>query len=739
MKRYGHLPATTLFGGLVVGPVAALAAPPAEAGLAPYLIYFAAGIVLLLLIGAALAFWVYCLLRRGRQATAELDLRRAQLATLVNTIPDLVWLKDPDGVYLACNRRFEQLFGVAEPAIVGRTDYDFVSRELADFFREHDRKAMAAGRPSVNEEWLDFVETGEHLLVETVKTPMWDSNGHLVGVLGVARDITERRQAEIDLRASEERLRMAQASAGLGLWECNLKTGVTSWSPEVEAMYGLSPNSFGGDQASWLARVHAEDRPGLLAAIGRYQHSRQPFEIEFRIVRPDGEVRWLTSRGQVHFNEQGEPASIIGINFDNTEKRQTAEELRRHREQLEELVAERTAQLAQARDVAEQANTAKSAFLANMSHEIRTPMNAIIGLTHILRRRTGDADQCDKLDKIAGSAGHLLAIINDLLDFSKIEAGKLRLEEGPVNVAMLMDNIVSMVGEQAAAKGLRIERAVDTLPCAVLGDAGRLAQAFLNLAGNAVKFTEHGTISLRIGVESVSADAVRLRFSVRDTGIGIAEEVLGKLFTPFQQADQSTARQFGGTGLGLAITRRLARLMDGEAGVDSRVGVGSTFWFSAQLKQAVPGVPAQAPVTADALPVEQLLRREFAGTRLLLVEDDPINQEVAGEMLSYIGLTVDVADDGLAALAKVRAAAEPYAVILMDLQMPHLGGLEATQQLRAQPGFSTPIIAMTANAFGDDQSRCLAAGMVDFVAKPVAPEHLYQTLLVWLRRGRRGG
>jgi PAS domain S-box-containing protein len=704
---------------------------------APYVRYFAIGIGLLIVLGGALALWVRVLRRLVRQRTAELELRRAQLATLVDTIPDLIWLKDADGVYLACNRRFEQFFGAREEAIVGHTDHDFVPRELADFFREHDLKAMAAGGPSLNEEWLDFAETGEHLLVETIKTPMRDRSGQLVGVLGIARDITRRRQAEIELRNSEEKLRLAQMGAGLGVWECDLKSGVTRWSPEVEAMYGLPTGSFSGDQESWLACVHVEDRAALLASISEHMHSSDPFEVEFRIVRPDGEVRWLTSRGQVHVDEQGEPDRVIGINFDSTEKRRSAEELLRHRERLEELVAGRTAELAHARDAAEQANRAKSAFLATMSHEIRTPMNAIIGMTHILRRQVSDRWQVDRLDKVAGAAAHLLAIINDLLDYSKIEAGKLALEEEAVNLAVLMDNIVSMLGEQAATKGLRLEHVVEAPPFELRGDVGRLTQAFLNLAGNAVKFTASGSVALRIDVESAGDDWAQLRFSVRDTGIGIADDVQATLFTPFQQADQSTARHFGGTGLGLAITRRLARLMGGDAGVESEPGAGSLFWFTARLQKGESRAPAVLPAAAGAAPAESLLRDSFAGSRVLLVEDDLVNQEVAGELLRYVGLTVDVADDGEVAVAKVATASQPYALILMDMQMPRLGGLEAMARLSGLPGFATPVIAMTANAYSDDQARCLAAGMVDFVAKPVNPDRLYEVLLRWLRHARR--
>lgn len=709
---------------------------PLSQTLAPFVRHAGIALAVLLVLGGVLALWVRTLRRLVRQRTGELEMQRAQLATLFASIPDLVWLKDAGGVFLACNPRFQRLYGASEAEIVGRTDYDFVDKELADSFRRNDQRAMEAGRPTMNEEWITFADGGERILVETVKTPMCDREGRLIGVLGIARDITRRREIENALRASEEKLRMAQLSAALGVWESDLKSGRITWSPEVEAMYGMAPGSFDGRQATWLARVHPDDRQTLLQAMAHHLGAPQPFDLEFRVLRNDGEIRWVAARGQVHVDDKGQAQRIVGVNFDITEKRRIAEELRRYREQLEALVDERTRQLAQARDAAEAANRAKSAFLANMSHEIRTPMNAIIGMSHVLRARLDAPDLLDKLDKISGSADHLLGIINDLLDFSKIEAGKLHLESRELDPRCIMDNILSMLSAQASAKGLRLLGSVDELPPGLRGDAGRLVQAFLNLAGNAVKFTERGQVVLRITREADDAQAVTLRFSVEDTGIGIAPEIVGRLFSPFEQADETTARRFGGTGLGLAITRRLANLMGGDAGVESTPGQGSRFWFSARLER---GAPALVTRPAGGQRADQQLRDSFLGTHVLVVEDDPINQEVAVELLESVGLVVDVAGDGQAAVERVAAADMPYALILMDLQMPRLGGLEATERLRALPGFATPVIAMTANAFSEDQARCLAAGMVDFIAKPVDPVLLYETLLNWLRKGRSIG
>ena len=392
--------------------------------------------------------------------------------------------------------------------------------------------------------------------------------------------------------------------------------------------------------------------------------------------------------------------------------------------------------LEQARDQAENASRAKSAFLANMSHELRTPMNAIMGMTSIALRRAADPQLVDKLTKIDNASHHLLSVINDILDISKIEAERLTLERVSFKFGLVLENLLGMVGQRAAEKGLTLQ--VD-LPSTIarqsfMGDPLRLGQILLNLTGNAVKFTAHGSITVRIvRLEETPAD-VLLRCEVVDTGIGISPEDQRRLFIAFEQADGSMTRKYGGTGLGLVISRRLAELMGGNVEVASIPGQGSTFWLTLRLDKTTDAVP-HAPIFAEESAEAQLLAHH-SGTRILLVEDEPINQEVSRGLLEDVGLTVDLAEDGGVAVAMAQRS--HYDLILMDMQMPQMNGVEATRIIRALPAYArTPILAMTANAFDEDRHVCLDAGMDDFISKPVDPGRLYETLLKWLEKPAR--
>jgi PAS domain S-box-containing protein len=673
----------------------------------------------------------------------------ALLETLAETSTDVIFARDLQGRFLLRNRAARQLLPFSRPDGV-------TLRDLA--LPESEVQAVLANDARVIREnhTLSFVEqystSAGPRVFQVTKGPLRAGQGAVIGVFGISRDITERertaeelsqhrhhleelvqarttqlQQAAAQLEQSESFLRLLAANIPgmFGYWDRDLRCRFANIA--YAHWFGLSPEQMVGRHAR---QVFGAERYEQLLGLATEVLNGVAHRVELQARSPTGKVmpalaQYMPDRrdGAVH----GFFVLVTDIG-----------QLKQAEERLKQLNAE----LIEARDRAEAATRAKSAFLANMSHEIRTPMNAVIGLAHLLRRDDPRPSQAERLDKIHDAAQHLSQVIDDILDLSKIESGKLTLEHTNFSLRAMLRRAEAMVAERARAKGLALTVDAGNVPDRLRGDPTRLSQALLNLLSNAVKFTDTGGIELQVRAAPDGDRALRARFTVADTGIGIAPDQIDKLFTAFEQADSTTTRRFGGTGLGLAITRHLAQLMGGDAGVASEHGRGSCFWIEARLELAqeersgdtVFGDDLDAPPRRSLRELEARLREQHAGARILLTEDNAANLEVALEWLRAADLQVDVALTGEEAVQAARRSA--YDLVLMDVQLPGIDGLQATRDIRALPAHrDTPVLSMTANAFGDDRLACEQAGMQDHIVKPVDPTLLYETLLRWLPQG----
>ena len=688
-------------------------------------------------LGLALVLWNLALRRtvgaRTRELTLALDELReanrsalesqANLGATLAAIPDLMFEFDAEARYLAVFASQDALLAAPAEALGGRPVEDVLPAAAAAVVRQAVASALAQGNDygrtielplSVGTRWFELSAARKA-----------SARGGPPTVMLLSRDITRRREAELEVQKMRSAALAAERDRVFRmLFESSPVAMVHCQGEIIEAVNRQFTLQFGWELdaiptlESWWTRAYPD--PLYRSAL---QHDWQA-ALELASVTGDAtpprDVRVTCADGSVRdtlIAVQPVARGIVASFVDVTDLKRGEADLR------------------MAKQAAEQANLAKSAFLANMSHEIRTPLNGIIGMAHLIRQAGLSAEQESRLGKLEVAASHLLQILNAILDLSKIEAGKLTLERRPLRIEAVVAETLSIVELTARKKGLELVSDVQACPRLLVGDATRLQQALLNYVNNAIKFTARGRVAVRAAVLDEDADSALLRFEVEDTGIGIEHDVLERLFISFQQADVSTTRRYGGTGLGLTITRRMAELMGGDAGAESTPGVGSRFWFTARLGKAT----TPAGESAAVQPVESALsalRQRHAGARILLVEDNAINAEVAAALLQNAGLTVDVAVDGASAVAKAEQAT--YALVLMDVQMPGMDGIEASRRIIAlRPQMR--IVAMTANAFAEDRAACLGAGMCDFIGKPVDPERFYATLLLWLERGRPGG
>ena len=528
----------------------------------------------------------------------------------------------------------------------------------------------------------------------------------------MAQLVRAHQRSREQLHASEQRLLLAVQGSSIGLWDWNLVRDDVHFSTEWAAMLGYEVSDLPPNAAGLIGLLHPDFAIPFGESIGAYFAARRTdtFRQEVRLRCKDGSFKWIEFKGRaVEYDNDGEPLRATGVSLDIS--------ARKDYEQA----------MAHARDAAEAASQAKGDFLANMSHEIRTPMNGILGLTELCLATELDAEQKSYLEMVHTSAKSLLTVINDILDFSKIEANKLDIEHIVFNLPQVVRHALAPLQVRARHQGLALNMHLESdVPEWLTGDPGRLRQVLLNLVGNAIKFTETGSVTVdvrhvpRVGPGSADLRANRLRLSVRDTGIGIEPHRLASVFDAFSQADTSITRRFGGTGLGLTISSRLVSLMGGSLQVKSHPGQGTEFWFELDLP------PAQAPVAETTVQPTELP----ANLHVLVAEDHPINQVVARKVLEHLGAKVTLVDNGTKA---VRACVEQrFDLIFLDIQMPELDGFGATRRIRAMElaqGRRTPIVAMTAHAMEGYRERCVAGGMDGYVTKPVDRKQLVQEML----------
>ena len=763
---------------------------------------------------------------------AERNHQLGLISSLLDAIPDIIFFKDTEGVYLGCNPAFSEFFGKQKEDIVGKTDYDLFDREAADSFRNNDAEMLKNKLFHQNEEWITSVD-GRKILVDTLKTPFWAKDGSLIGILGISRDITEKKAAgdkiregearfdllaeiskvmhwevdanglityispvcisilgyqpkeiiekkyfydlypeetreerklrtqqifegksaftnvesqivakdgdivwvsasgvplidmegkllgysgsftdisnrkkiEIKLAQAATRLALATRGSGIGVWDLDIVNDNLEWDEQMFELYGCNKDHKTKASDVWLSEVHPEDIWRVEREMVMAIRGEKEYDTEYRVIWPDGSIRFLRALAVIMHDDSGNPLHMIGTNWDISELKSNV------------------AGLMKAKQEAETANKSKSVFLANMSHEIRTPLNAIIGFSQLMMRDKNTNDsQKDYNLSIIRAGEHLSALINDVLELSKMEAGRLELNPSHIDLYALFTDIKMIFEKQAQLKQLQFVFEIDdNLPNYVFIDDNKLRRIFINLIGNAIKFTETGGISVHVGYDEQQDSKKLLLVEIEDTGEGIHEEELGKLFKQFEQTS-SGVKASSGSGLGLALSRELVVLMGGDIKVISQPGKGSVFSFFVEINEG------QATINHTQISKRVIgLKEGEPAYRILVVDDNEENIKLMGSLLGLVGFQIKEAHNGIEAIA-VFEQWNPD-LILMDIRMPKMDGFEASRRIKSsEKGKNMPIIALTATAFKEDQADIEAAGMQAFIRKPFKENELFEII-----------
>ncbi len=680
---------------------------------------------LLLLFVAALVGLNARVQREVRQRTAELQSAKQRLeqevsehartqqtllqsqslySSLVETLPIYVLRKDLQGRFTFANRLFCGLLGKPLEEVVGKTDFDFYPKELAEKYRRDDHRVVTTGKLFTDVE--QYEKHGQTLYMEVMKSPVYDPAGAIVGVQAVFWDVTQRRTAEIALEHERYLLRTLMDNVPDSIYFKDSQCRFLRINNALARRFGLR------DSAEALGKTDFD--------FFTEEHARQAYEDELEVMRtgkpivgkeeketwPDGHITWVSTTKLPLYDEHGRLIGTFGISHDITELRKAAEALQ------------------VAKEAAEAASRAKSDFLANMSHEIRTPLNAIIGMTELVLDSNLEPAQREYLTMVRQSSESLLEIINDILDFSKIEAGKLELEHRLFELRDRLGDTMKSLGLRAHAKNLELSYHVDSdVPDGLIGDVARLRQVIVNLVGNAIKFTPAGEVALNVHCQSRTGNQVTLHFAVRDTGIGIPPDKLNVIFGAFEQADSSTTRRFGGTGLGLAISSRLVECMGGRIWAESEPGRGSTFHFTAVLEVAYDQPTEIPPALVDSL----------AGLPVLVVDDNATNRRILQEMITAWRMQPTLAASAAEAMERLRAARHRgagFPLVLTDANMPEVDGFSLAEQIRGEQTLGSTVIMMLTSGDRPGQlARCQQLGIAAYLIKPIKQSELLDAIV----------